>query len=108
MNVEITQGLKLTDARTSLLENHSFLNIMTVMMWELSFLARAFGDMELLDDSAAHLHDIAVDFSDSERALKAALNVKTCQQLLLDDIEQARRRPPMIETHPRSRHRDRG
>lgn len=92
MRVEITQGLKLADARSSLLENHSFLNIMTVMMWELSFLARALGDMELLDDSAARLQDIVVDFSDSERALKAALNVKTCKQLLLDDIEHALQR----------------
>jgi len=94
MKIEITKPLKLSSQEESLLDMHSFLNLMNVLIGELIFFGDYLGDSELMKASIEKCHEIAESLADRDKALSYARGVGSFKQLIRDDIRQALDRHP--------------
>ncbi|UCH62879.1 MAG: sensor histidine kinase [Fidelibacterota bacterium] len=86
MKVEITKALSLSDEQTSLLEMHSMLNIMNVLVGEFYQIGHLLGNKKLLKESISHCSEIVSALSDRRRAIERTNRIDTSKQLIRDNI----------------------
>ena len=86
MENEITQELQLTDEQSSLLDMHSFLNVMNVLTGELTVLNYKTPDRKGLDEAIELAFAISRNLSHTPEAMKHAEKVREYRKLILDRI----------------------
>ncbi|UCH11007.1 MAG: ATP-binding protein [Fidelibacterota bacterium] len=94
MKVEITKPLTLSDEQTSLLEMHSFLNIINVLVSVFYQMGSLLGDKKILAPSIQHCKEIVAALSDPRAAIETARTIETSKQLIRDNIHS------VLEAHP--------
>lgn len=97
MKVEITKDLTLSDEQTSMLDMHSFLNIMNVLISQFYQLGEFLGDRKMLKDSVSHCGSIIAVLSDYNQALEQLRNVEDCKQRIWDNIKAALKERPDLQ-----------
>ncbi|MBC8401214.1 MAG: ATP-binding protein [Candidatus Marinimicrobia bacterium] len=86
MRVEITSDLNLSPQEETMLDMHSFLNIMNVLNTELYLLGDKIDDEIILLPSLEHCQTIGASLSDRNQALDSARAVDKTKQIICDNI----------------------
>ncbi len=86
MKVEITSDLNLSPQEESLLDMHSFLNIMNVINASLYFLGDDIGDEKILEPSLHHVQKIAESLADTDEALASAHAIEKTKSIIRDNL----------------------
>jgi signal transduction histidine kinase len=97
MKIEITKDLSLSDEQTSMLDMHSFLNIMNVLISQFYQLGEFLGDRKLLKDSVSHCGSIIKVLSNNNQALYQLRNVEICKQSIWENIKTALKERPDLQ-----------
>ncbi len=86
VQVEITQALDLTQEQESLLDMHSFLNVMSVLVGELSILGISADNEAALKPSRDLVNSITASMDDPTRALECARNFEAAAQTINESV----------------------
>ena len=86
---EIIIDLKLSNEQEALIEMHSFLNVMNVLIAEISLLGMNFEKEDELQSVVDHCFNITKALTDKETATEAAKNIKLTQNFILSNIKSA-------------------
>ncbi|UCD37623.1 MAG: sensor histidine kinase [Fidelibacterota bacterium] len=89
MKIEITRDLSLSPEQTSLLDMHSFLNVMNVLISQFYQIGNFLGDRKLLKGSIEHCKEIIAAFSDPAHTLEHLGDVESSKEMIRDDIKGA-------------------
>lgn len=105
MKIEITKDLSLSEEQTSLLDMHSFLNIMNVLISQFYQLGDYLGDRKLLHESVKHCGEIISALSDHKQALGRIRDIENCKQLIRDNVRVAiKERPDLHDSEQLQEH----
>ena len=97
MKIEITKDLSLTDEQTSMLDMHSFLNMMNVLISQFYQLGEFLGNRKLLQGSVSQCGSIIAVLSNHNQALYQLRNVEICKQKIWEDIRTALKERPDLQ-----------
>lgn len=87
MEKEIILNLELSSEQEALLEMHSFLNVMNVLIAEISLLAMQYDKESEMESVVSHCFDITRALSNKLTAIEAAKNIDATKSIILDGIK---------------------
>lgn len=100
---EITQELDLSAEQTSLLEMHSFVNVLSVLDGVVVLLGHQFEDEAVLAPAAAAIQGVLADLADRDRALEHAREVAAFEATVLGAVDAAFAKHPDVENMDEAR-----
>lgn len=100
MEVEITAIPALSETEANILDMHSLLNVMNVLMGELQYLGLELNDLEIFAPSIQVLDDIVAAFVDRQSALAYVQDIKNVEAQVRDNLTQALQQYPQAASLP--------
>lgn len=97
MKIEITKDLSLSDEQTTMLDMHSFLNIMNVLISQFYQLGAFLGDRKMLSESVKRCGSIIAVLADHKQALEQLRNIEDCKQKIWGDVRTALKERPDLQ-----------
>ncbi len=107
MRIEIQEPLSLSTHEEAMLAAHSFYNIMHIIVMELEYLRRVYGNPDALNKSGELCRDLIASFEDRQETLKAAENIESYRTTLETELKEARTKhtvAPKFEASEKSSH----
>jgi signal transduction histidine kinase len=86
MNIEITKSQALSDDQASMLEMHSLLNIVNVLVGQFYQMGQDLGDRKILKSSIEHCGTIASALSNRQQAIDSIKKIEASKHLIRDEI----------------------
>ncbi len=94
MEVEITEIPALSEAQTSILDMHTLLNIMNILIGELQYLGLELNDLEIFAPSIQTLDAIVEAFKDRQSALTYVEDIQGVREAISTNLYQALQKYP--------------
>ncbi|MFC1484603.1 sensor histidine kinase [Candidatus Neomarinimicrobiota bacterium] len=105
MKIEITKDLSLSEEQASMLDMHSFLNMMNVLISQFYQLGAYLGDRKMLQGSVKHCGEVISVLSDHKQALGRIKDIENCKQLIRDNVRAAiKERPDLHDSEQLLQH----
>ncbi len=98
--VEITEIPDLSEAEQTLLDMHSILNTLNILMGELQFLGLEIGDLEVLQPSLQAIEQILSALSDRPTILAYLQQINAIRQQVIENLEAALQKYPHCGENP--------
>lgn len=100
MELEITEIPALSETEASILDMHSLLNIMNILMGELQYLGLELNDLEIFAPSIEILDAIVESFKDRQSALAYVEDIQGVRERILTNLDQALHHYPQAANLP--------